>query len=256
LYFLSTGSEDHGRQRIGRCTGGSADPFSVRNAGPSHNRNRAPARSGPRYPWFLHCLPSIVSAEPASLIDRVSPKLGASVYGPEVINEEALTVPDQAWVSFVAADQTSQARRVRWTGAEQCQRPRNRRCLALFPVTSPSERASARAGWPPSRSGRPYRKAMHQGDPDSDLSQGQRHEKLHGSGTAEGSLSRHVRRVERERYCVSSEPTVRVVPDVTVGKWLTALIKRVLLGRRLSRWSHSSASWWRPPGRARLCSRP
>lgn len=130
MYFLSTGDEDHGRQRIGRCTGGSADPFlgtergTVRQPNYGASEERATLRR-----WFLHCLSSIVSAEPAPLMDRVSPKLDASADGPEVINKEALRLPSNAWVSLVAADQTPQARLVRWTGAERCQRPRNRRCL-------------------------------------------------------------------------------------------------------------------------------
>ena len=257
MYFLSTGDEDHGRQRIGRCTGGSADPFlgtergTVRQPNYGASEERATLRR-----WFLHCLSSIVSAEPAPLMDRVSPKLDASADGPEVINKAALRLPSKRGSAWWR--QTKRRKRASCVGRE-LNGAKDRGTVVASSAVPGDQSIGARvgrAGWPPSRSGRPYPKAMHQGDPDSDLSQGQRHEKLHGSGTAEGSLSRHVRSVESERYRASSEPTVRVVPDVTVGKWLTALIKRVLLGRRLSRWSHSSASWWRPPGRARLCSRP
>ena len=46
-------------------------------------------------------------------MDRVSPNVDASAGGPEGIDEEALTVPEQARVSFVVAGHTPQARRVR-----------------------------------------------------------------------------------------------------------------------------------------------
>jgi len=146
LYFLSTGDEDHGRQRIGRCTGGSADPFLGTERGPSDNRTMGPARSEPRYAagFSTVCPQSCQQSQRRSWTGYRPSWTPAPTAGGD--QQRGLTAPEQRVGQLGAADQTPQARLVRWTGAERCQRPRNRRCLQRCSGDQSSGRASAEPG--------------------------------------------------------------------------------------------------------------